>query len=92
VVMSDAFSPNGDGLNDYFQIKNIDRYPNNTLTVMNRWGSVVYKAAPYTNNWYGECNSGLVLYGNEVPEGSYYFILDLKDGSEPIKGYIVINR
>jgi gliding motility-associated-like protein len=92
VVMSDAFSPNGDGLNDYFQIKNIDRYPNNMFTVMNRWGSVVYKAAPYTNDWYGECNSGLVLYGNEVPEGSYYFILDLKDGSDPIKGYIVINR
>jgi gliding motility-associated-like protein len=92
VVMSDAFSPNGDGLNDYFQIKNIDRYPNNTLTVMNRWGDVVYKAAPYQNDWYGQSNAGLVLYGADVPEGSYYFILDLNDGSAPIKGYIVINR
>jgi gliding motility-associated-like protein len=92
VIMSDAFSPNGDGLNDYFQIKNIDRYPNNTLTVMNRWGDVVYKAAPYQNDWYGQSNAGLVLYGADVPEGSYYFILDLKDGSAPIKGYIVINR
>ena len=91
VVMSNAFSPNGDGLNDYFQILNIDRYPNNTLTVMNRWGDVVYKAAPYKNDWYGEPNTGLILYGNEVPEGSYYFVLDINDGN-PIKGYIVINR
>ncbi|MBK8927469.1 MAG: HYR domain-containing protein [Crocinitomicaceae bacterium] len=92
VVLSNAFSPNGDGANDYFQIKNIDRYPNSTLTVMNRWGDVVYKADPYTNNWYGESNTGLVLYGNELPEGSYYYILDLNDGSDLIKGYVVIKR
>src|SRR5690606_9171335 len=92
VVMSNSFSPNGDGANDYFFIKNIERYPENKLMVMNRWGSVVYQAESYNNEWDGTSNSNLVLYGSELPEGSYYYVLILYEGAEPIKGYIVLKR
>jgi len=91
VVMSNAFSPNGDGMNDVFTIKNIDRYPENTLIVMNRWGNVVYEKYNYQNEWDGTPNKGVVMYGNKVPEGSYFYVLKLGDGYDDITGYIVIN-
>jgi len=40
-------------------------YPNNQLTILNRWGHVVYKAAPYQNNWYG------TFEGKDLPDGTY---------------------
>ncbi|MCB9224919.1 MAG: HYR domain-containing protein, partial [Crocinitomicaceae bacterium] len=92
-VLYTGFSPNGDGHNETFQIKNIHRYPDNTLTVMNRWGDVVYQMHGYDNSWDGTPNKGIVLYGDKVPEGSYFYIFDLGDGSgEKITGYIVIKR
>ncbi len=92
VVPSNAFSPNGDGLNDYFVLLNIERYPENTLTVMNRWGDVVYQKAGYNNEWDGTPNKGIVMYGSTVPEGSYYYVLDLGKDQGKTTGFIVINR
>jgi gliding motility-associated-like protein len=92
-VLYTGFSPNGDGSNETFQIKNIHRYPDNRLTVMNRWGDVVYEMAGYDNSWDGTPNKGIVLYGDKVPEGSYFYVFRLGDGSgEKITGYIVIKR
>ncbi|MEX1002762.1 MAG: HYR domain-containing protein, partial [Crocinitomicaceae bacterium] len=91
-VMSNAFSPNGDGLNDVFFIKNIERFPENTLTVMNRWGDVVYEKSGYMNEWDGTPNKGIVIYGDKVPEGSYFYVFDLGNGQDKITGYIVIKR
>ncbi|AKD02998.1 T9SS C-terminal target domain-containing protein [Pontibacter korlensis] len=49
-----AFSPNGDGTNDTWHIKNLEKFPNNEVTIFNRWGSEVYKAKSYQNNWSGK--------------------------------------
>ena len=91
VTPATAFSPNGDGLNDFYEVKNIEEYQDNTLTVMNRWGSIVYKASPYNNDWDGKANKGLTI-GSPVPSGVYYFTLKIEKGSKPMKGSIVINR
>jgi gliding motility-associated-like protein len=87
-----GFSPNGDGINDYFIIKNIEYYPHNHILIFNRWGNKVYEASPYENKWDGKNYFGLKVGGNTLPEGTYFYILDLGDGSAKIKGYIFLGR
>ena len=67
--------------------------PNNKLTIFNRWGNIVFEGAPYTNNFDGTSNRGLRVGGDELPSGTYFYILDLgvKD-IEPIRGYIYLAR
>jgi len=93
-----GFSPNGDGTNDKFSITNIDSYPNNKLSIFNRWGNIVYEKAPYTaaTEWDGTTDSGGVSFGSMVPEGTYFYVLDtgpstLNGGkAEKKSGYIVV--
>lgn len=93
-----GFSPNGDNVNDKFVIANIDSYPNNTMTIFNRWGNVVYKQSPYSydNAWDGTSDSGAVAFGSMVSEGTYFYVLEtgpsiLNSGkSEKKSGYIVV--
>lgn len=91
VPVPEGFSPNNDGVNDFLVIDGIFNFPNNNLTVFNRWGNIVYQAAPYDNSWNG-------LWDNEsragegLPIGTYFYVLDLGNGSEPITGYIYLNR
>ncbi|MDR3705057.1 MAG: gliding motility-associated C-terminal domain-containing protein [Paludibacteraceae bacterium] len=87
-----GFSPNGDGINDYFLIKNIEYYPHNHILIFNRWGDKVYEASPYENKWDGKNYFGLKVGGNILPEGTYFYILDLGDGSAKKKGYIFLGR
>ena len=92
VVVPSGFTPNGDGVNDSFVIKGLETYPNNELKVFNRWGNLVYSKKGYDNSWNGN-NGGKGLYiGKELPDGTYYFIIDLRDGSKPKTGYVIIKR
>jgi len=87
------FSPNNDGVNDLFTIDCIEQYPNNTLNVFNRWGNTVYKKKGYDNTWDGTSNGrATVNASRKLPVGTYYYVLDLGDGSKPKKGWIYINR
>ncbi len=93
----DAFSPNGDGINDFFEIVGIDRYPGNSITIINRWGNRVYQAKNYgidTNPvfWDGNANTGTNFLGNELPTGTYYYVLDLGNGEKPIAGSVYLDR
>jgi gliding motility-associated-like protein len=88
----EAFSPNGDGINDVFVIKGIDRFKGNQFVVFNRWGNQVFKSAPYDNEWDGSTKQDVQLGGNELPVGTYFYVLDLGDGSKPYQGYIYLNR
>lgn len=92
-----AFTPNGDGINDFFEIIGIEQYPGNSITIVNRWGNKVYEAKNYgieTNPvfWDGNANSGSTFLGNELPTGTYYYILDLGNGQNPIAGSIYLDR
>lgn len=88
--LPNAITPNGDGLNDALVfdqlLLNPDKFPDNELIVFNRWGDVVYKAKPYANDW-----QGVNMSGEDLPDGTYYYILRLTIGSgEIIRGDITI--
>jgi gliding motility-associated-like protein len=89
VFIPEGFSPNGDGVNETFVI---DFVPNNTsvkLEVFNRWGSVVYSADNYKNEWDGRSNQGS---SQDLPSGTYFYKITLsKDNSEYV-GYITLWR
>ncbi len=76
VTIPSGITPNGDGLNDLFIVKQIEEtpfaFPNNELIIFNRWGTVVYQAKPYENNWDGTDSNGKAL-----PTGTYYYVLRL---------------
>lgn len=81
-----GFSPNGDGANDFLVVNAIQIYPNNTFMVFNRWGSKIFEAEGYNNEWDGTFN------GQPVPDGTYFYRLDPGDGSDPITGFVVVYR
>ncbi len=88
----EAFSPNGDGLNDYWRIEGIDFYPNNVVQVFDRYNNLVFELRGYNNEnkmWRGETNHGLV--GGKLPEGIYYYAITLGDG-ERFKGFVMLKR
>ena len=88
----EGFSPNGDGTNDLLVIRGIENYLNNTFTVYNRWGNKVFEGKPYNNTWDGKSNEGIRIGGDELPTGTYFYVLDLGDDSDIIKGFIYLTR
>jgi gliding motility-associated-like protein len=96
-LIPNAFSPNGDGINDYFEILGIDYYEGNSITIINRWGNKVYEAKNYGISttpkfWDGKANTGIRVGNEELPTGTYYYILDLGNGEKPIGGSIYLDR
>jgi len=80
------FSPNDDGQNDFFYIDCIDQYPDNQLEIFNRWGNLVYHKKGYNNTWDGKEESS----SKTLPEGTYFYILDLGDGSKKTSGWLYL--
>ena len=93
LLIFNEFSPNGDGINDTLIINCIENFPNNTLEVYNRWGNIVYKKRGYNNDWTGISNGRATINkSEELPVGTYYYILDFGDGNKPKVGWLYINR
>lgn len=87
-----AITPNGDGVNDVFVFDilsaNAAEYEENEMIIFNRWGDIVYSAAPYTNSWSGQTDSG-----DDLPEGTYYYVLKLDVAKGLIlKGSVTVLR
>ena len=81
-----GFSPNGDGVNDTWVIKGINRLPEtNSVLVFNRWGNEVYGSENYQNDWDGSWN------GDDLPDGTYFYIFSDGRGNK-FTGYVHINR
>lgn len=86
-------SPNSDGVNDYFYIDCIEQYPGNSLTVYNRYGNVVYSTNGYKNDWDGTANvSGVIGKGEQLPVGTYYYLLKIDEKEFESTGWIYIVR
>ena len=86
-------SPNGDGLNDVFEIPGLESYPNASLKVFNRWGKIVYRKQPYDNMWDGFNNADITVVNRDLPSGSYYIVLDLNEpDQDPHVGILQIHR
>ncbi|TVZ57293.1 putative repeat protein (TIGR01451 family)/gliding motility-associated-like protein [Lutibacter sp. Hel_I_33_5] len=93
LTIYNEFSPNGDGANDTFTIDCINNYPNNIFEVFNRWGNTVYKKVNYNNTWDGTSNGRAnINVDKKLPVGTYYYVLDLRDGSKPKTGWLYLNR
>ncbi len=93
LTVYNEFSPNNDGDNDLFRIDCIENYSNNTLTVYNRYGVEVYRKRAYQNDWDGTANvNSPINQDNKLPTGTYYYTLDLGDGSKAKTGWIYIIR
>lgn len=91
VEIPDAFSPNGDGVNDTFFIPNLTSYPNHSLKIFNRWGAEVFQASPYLNDWDGRSHHSATL-GENLPVSTYYYILDLGNGEDAFRGFVYLKR
>ena len=88
-LIPNAISPNGDGKNDVWKLPFIDiLYQTAKVEIYNRWGQLIYQSEGYTNPWDGTHN------GELLPPGTYFYIIDLNDGSsaEPFKGTILLMR
>lgn len=83
-VIVSAFSPNGDGINDTWVIKYLDTYPGNTVDIYNRQGEKVYSSVGYSIPWNG------VYRGAVLPTGTYYYIINPKNGRKVISGSVTI--
>lgn len=93
VFIPQAFSPNGDNINDTFVIPGIEGYPDNSMLIFNRWGGKMFEGRGYDNRtivWDGTSADG--TYAGTAPAATYYYVLDLGNGKEPLTGYIYLNR
>jgi gliding motility-associated-like protein len=85
-----AFTPDNDSKNDYWEIRNIDKlYPENIVKIFNRWGNLVYESekGAYANKpWNGKLND------ENLPIGSYYFVIEYNSSKKSDKGTVTIIR
>ncbi len=87
--MPEGVSPNGDYDNDFFVVKGLESYPENDITIYNRWGNIVYQESGYENDWYGQNNKDELL-----PDGTYFVILNAhtEEETKTLTGYIDLRR
>ncbi|MEZ5172534.1 MAG: gliding motility-associated C-terminal domain-containing protein [Bacteroidia bacterium] len=82
IIVPNAFSPNGDGINDFFVVKYLEIYPNSYLVIYNRWGNRIYENSNYQNDWDGE----------DFPSGTYFFMLQPGTTNQTFKGSLFLSR
>ena len=93
IEIPSGFSPNDDGINDYFEIANIEKYTDNIVKIYSRWGDLVFEGKGYDNEkvkWIG--TSSRAGLSGKLPPGTYYYVIDKGDGSEVSKSYIILFR
>lgn len=86
VIVPNAFSPNGDGINDVWSIEALETYSESVIAVFNRYGQEVFQSRGYSKTWDGKYN------GKPLPAGTYYYVIDLKNGSPALNGWVLIVR
>ncbi len=88
IQLPTGFTPNNDTYNDGYEIKGIEGYPLNVFRVFNRWGNEVYTKEDYKNtDWKGQNNSG-----SELPEGTYFVILEIKNTQTKLNSYVDLRK
>lgn len=85
-IIPNVFTPNGDGKNDNWQIPALESYPGNKVDVYNRYGQVIFSSTGYSIPWDGR------FKGKDVPAGTYYYIIDPKNGRKPMSGFVDVVR
>ena len=86
--LQSILTPNNDNKNENLVFGLSNAYPNSKLMIYNRWGELVYESeVPYLDNWKGESNIKQKK-GNQLPSGTYYYLIDKGNGEELISGYL----
>jgi gliding motility-associated-like protein len=83
-IIPNLLTLNDNGLNDTWIIDNIENYPNSEATIYDGYGTIIFQASPYLNNWDG------TYKGKKLPDGTYYYVLKIKDLNKSFKGTINI--
>ena len=86
VDIPNTFTPNGDGINDTWKIQFLAQYKKCRMEVYNTAGQIIYQSEGYAVAWDGTRN------GVPMPAGTYYYVIDLGDGSKRRTGYVTILR
>lgn len=86
VIVPNTFTPNGDKINDTWKILYLESYPGCTVDVYNRYGQRVFTSIGYGREWDGTVN------GNPLPIGTYYWIINPKNGRQQMNGSVTIIR
>ena len=86
VVIPNTFTPNGDGINDVWEIKYLELYRNSSIKIFNRYGALLYHSKGYNTPWDGTYN------GKEVPVGTYYYVIDLGVHTPNLAGPVTVIR
>jgi gliding motility-associated-like protein len=81
-----TFTPNGDGINEFWEIKYLNDYPGCIVEVYNTAGTLLYRSIGYSTPWDGKYK------GQTLPAGTYYYVIDPKNGRSRIAGYVTILR
>lgn len=84
IKIPDAFTPNGDDINDTFIIEGMDIFPAAIMRIYNRWGQMLYLGETGDDFWDGKYQEKF------VPTGTYLYILDLRNGKKPYKGTVTV--
>ncbi len=99
VLIYNVVTPNGDGVHDFLKIEGLDRYPNNTIHIYNRWGVLVYVTQAYNTqgNVFNGTSEGRVTVDqdNKLPVGTYFYVLEYEETEGNMKsmsGYIYLNK
>ena len=89
IIVPGGISPNGDNVNDAFEIVGLDAYPDNSLKIFNRWGNIVFDQEDYKNSdpWVGEGSNGNIL-----PDGTYFVVLLIPDADFEYNDYVELRR
>lgn len=93
MLVYEGFSPDNDGTNDVWRIRGIENYPTNSVRIFNRWGNLVFEIEGYNNQdraWSSYSTAGLVA--GDVPDGTYFYLINLRNGESPRSGYVIVNR
>jgi gliding motility-associated-like protein len=85
-AIPNIFSPNGDGVHDKWVIDYLDSYSGCTVDIFNRYGQRIFHSEGYANPWDGTIN------GQPVPVGTYYYIVNPKNGRKIMSGYVDVIR
>jgi len=86
ITVPNTFTPNGDGINDVWEIKKLNTYDESKLYIYNRNGELVYSSIGYSIPWNG------TYHGKPLPVGVFYYVIDLKGSSSKVSGYVTIIR
>jgi gliding motility-associated-like protein len=86
IYVPNLFSPNGDGFNETWQIPALASFPDNEVTVINREGQIVFNQFDYNGTWDG------TYYGKPLPEATYYYLINIEQGTKILRGPITILR